>query len=253
MSAVPDSAGYPAASILRDATPWLSIIVPVLDDAPALDVLLERLRPLRTQGVELIVVDGGSRDDSVALACARSTCVLTAPAGRARQMNAGAALARGQALLFLHADSVPPDSVDALIGAALGHGAHWGRFDVCLEGRDRRLGLVARLMNLRSRLSGIATGDQAIFVRADSFVQVGGYPEQALMEDIELSRRLKRLGRPQCLAGPVRSSGRRWDEHGFWRTVTLMWWLRLAYRLGLAPDRLARWYYGRGPRGTAGA
>ena len=162
-------------------------------------------------------------------------------------MNAGAALARGQALLFLHADSVPPDDVDALIGTALGHGAHWGRFDVCLEGRDRRLGLVARLMNLRSRWSGIATGDQAIFVRADSYARVGGYPDQPLMEDIAICRLLKQHGRPACLHERVTTSARRWECHGAWRTIFLMWRLRAAYFFGADPHDLAI-QYGYRPR-----
>lgn len=241
MSSVPDTDEYRAVPWSGER-PWLSIVIPVLDDAPALDALLARLLPLRRRGVELIVVDGGSQDDSLSIACSRSTCVLNAPCGRSRQMNAGVALARGQALLFLHADSLPPEDVDAQVAAALAGGAHWGRFDVRLAGRHPGLALVARLMNLRSRCSGIATGDQAIFVRADSFARVGGFPAQPLMEDIELSRRLRRLGRPQCPAGPVVSSGRRWDAHGFWHTVLLMWWLRLAYRLGASPQRLARWY-----------
>ena len=232
------------------APPAVSIVVPVLNEALHLPMLLAALAPLRRAGAEVIVVDGSSSDGSAAVAAPHADAVISSPRGRATQMNAGAAAARAPWLLFLHADTQLP--ADALAAITVSR-ADWGRFDVRIDGRSRWLPVVAAFMNLRSRLTGIATGDQAIFVRADSFVRVGGYPEQALMEDIELSRRLKRLGRPQCLAGPVRSSGRRWDEHGFWRTVTLMWWLRLAYRLGLAPDRLARWYYGRGPRGTAGA
>lgn len=237
----------PAVPGWAGGAPWLSIVLPVLDEAVALDLLLDVLAPLRRRGVELIVVDGGSDDDTVAIAISRSTCVLSAPRGRARQMHAGVQYARGQALLFLHADSVPPVDVDAQIAAALGGGAHWGRFDVRLTGSHAGLGLVAALMNRRSRLTGIATGDQAIFVRADSYARVGGYPDQPLMEDIALSRRLKRLGRPVCLAGPVLSSGRRWEVHGYWRTIGLMWALRFAYFCGVPPRWLAR-CYGRGPR-----
>lgn len=222
-------------------TPPLSIVVPMLDEAGRIGALLESLAPLRAQGVEVIVVDGGSHDGSVAAAQVRADAVLNGPRGRARQMNHGAAQARGAALLFLHADTRLPPEAFAAVRQALATRA-WGRFDVRIEGRSAMLPVVAALMNLRSRLSGIATGDQAIFMRREAFNAVGGFPDQPLMEDIELSRRLRALGRPACLRARVATSGRRWDERGAWRTIFLMWRLRWRYWRGAAPDALAREY-----------
>ncbi len=225
----------------------LSVIVPAWNEAEAIRQTLAPLQSWRARGHEVIVVDGGSRDATGRLAAPLADRVITAPRGRARQQNAGAALARGEGLVFLHADTRLPAGGDALIQQALAT-RHWGRFDVRIAGRHPGLPLVAALMNRRSRLSGISTGDQAIFVRREVFEAVGGFPDQPLMEDIELSRRLKRLGRPACLRPPVVTSGRRWDEYGFWRTVWLMWRLRLAYFLGADPARLVKLYYGP-PRG----
>ncbi|MFN3630037.1 MAG: TIGR04283 family arsenosugar biosynthesis glycosyltransferase [Casimicrobiaceae bacterium] len=224
------------------ARPELSIVLPCLDEAATIERTLLALLPLRERGAELIVVDGGSRDDTLARARPWADRLLTAPRGRARQMNAGAHAARGAVLLFLHADTLLPAVADHAVHAALDRGALWGRFDVRIEGQWRFLPVVATLMNLRSRLTGIATGDQAIFVRREVFDAVGGYPEQPLMEDIALSARLKRLARPACLHVRVTTSGRRWDEHGPWRTILLMWRLRLGYWLGESPERLAARY-----------
>lgn len=225
------------------ALPRLSIIVPVLNEAQALPIFLERLQPFRGRGCELILVDGGSTDATRHLAREAGVQVVEATRGRAWQMNAGAALARGWALLFLHADTCLPDRADAEILAALATGDHvWGRFDVKIEGRSRMLPLVAQMMNWRSRWSGIATGDQAMFVIRSLFEQVGGFPLQPLMEDIELSRRLRRLSQPACLRSRVLTSGRRWDRQGAWSTILLMWRLRLAYWLGVSAERLKRHY-----------
>lgn len=220
----------------------LSIIVPVLNEAEGIAATLDALAPLRAAGHELIVVDGGSHDATVPLSRERADQVLDGPRGRARQMNAGAALAQGEVLLFLHADTRLPPSADAHIATALAQAAVWGRFDVHIEGRSRWLPVVASMMNLRSRLSGIATGDQAIFVRRDVFQRVGGFADQQLMEDIELSRRLRALRRPACLRARVVTSGRRWDSRGAWPTIVLMWRLRWRYWRGVAPDELARAY-----------
>lgn len=221
----------------------LSIIVPMLDEAAGIERTLCALAAMRTRGVELVVADGGSSDGSAGIAAGLADAVIVAPRGRALQMNAGAAAACGEVLLFLHADTALPPGADALILKALAvQGRNWGRFDVHIQGRSRMLAVVAALMNLRSRLTGIATGDQAMFVRREDFYAVGAFPEQMLMEDIELSRRLKTRSAPVCLSQRVRTSGRRWDDNGVWRTIVLMWRLRLCYWCGAGADTLARQY-----------
>lgn len=220
----------------------LSIIVPALNEAARIVATLDALEPLRARGHEVLVVDGGSGDDTAARARPHATAVLSAPRGRASQMNAGAARAQGDVLLFLHADTLLPDQADRLVAKVLSRGALWGRFDVRIAGRARMLPLIEALMNRRSRLTGIATGDQAIFVRREVFELVGGYPEQPLMEDIELSKRLLARGRPACLREQVITSGRRWEAKGVWRTVLLMWWLRWRYWRGAPAETLAKAY-----------
>ena len=220
----------------------LSIIVPVLNEGATIAAFLQALAPLRACGVQVIVVDGGSQDNSLAQATPLVDHALAGPQGRARQMNTGAALAQGHVLLFLHADTRLPDAADALVLAAIGAGARWGRFDVHIEGQSPMLRIVASMMNLRSRLSGVATGDQAIFVQRAAFEAIGGFPDQALMEDIELSKRLRRLAAPACLRACVCTSGRRWESRGVWRTIALMWRLRWRYWLGASPEHLARAY-----------
>ena len=228
----------------------LSIIIPCLNEASGIVATLERLQPLRERGVEVIVVDGGSSDDSVALAAALADRVLVAPRGRASQMNAGAAVACGSVLLFLHADCTLPADGDRLIVDGLQTGGQrWGRFDVSLAGAHPLLGVIAFMMNWRSRLTGIATGDQGIFVARGLFVDAGGFPAIPLMEDIALSGILKSQGAPLCLRARIAASGRRWDEHGALRTMLLMWRLRLAYFFGADPANLALRYDGlRSPR-----
>ena len=222
--------------------PRLSIIVPVLDEAAGIAAALDALAPLRARGAEIIVVDGGSSDATVVLSRPRADAVIDSPRGRARQMNAGAAVAQGGLLLFLHADTRLPPQADPLMQQALDRGADWGRFDVRIDGRPRMLRIVAAMMNLRSRLTGIATGDQAVFVRRELFARVGGFPVQPLMEDIELSKRLRRHARPACLRQTVITSGRRWEAHGVWRTIVLMWRLRWRYWRGTPAEVLAQWY-----------
>lgn len=222
------------------------MVLPVLEEAAGIRPALAALQPLRERGHEVLVVDGGSRDATVALARPLADAVLQAPPGRALQMNAGAAAARGEVLLFLHADTLLPRDAAARVLAALAPGgALWGRFDVRLSGAHPAFRVIERAMNLRSRLTGIATGDQALFVRREVFERVGGFPAIALMEDIALSGRLRRLGRPACLRPPVVTSSRRWERQGIARTVWLMWRLRLGYFLGADPAGLAR-RYGRG-------
>jgi rSAM/selenodomain-associated transferase 2 len=224
----------------------ISIIVPVLDEAARIEAALRALAPLRAAGHEVIVVDGGSGDETVARASPLADRVVAAPRGRASQMNAGAACAAGDVLLFLHADTrLPPGAID-MLAARLGEsGRVWGRFDVRIDGAHPLLGLIAAMMNLRSRLTGIATGDQAIFVRRAAFRDIGGFPSIALMEDIAFSAAAKRVSPPLCLRERVVTSGRRWEEHGVLRTMALMWWLRLRFFLGASPERLCRIYYGR--------
>lgn len=225
----------------------ISVIVPTLNEAGQIAATLAALQPLRAAGGEVIVVDGGSTDDTMALAQPLADVVLSAPRGRARQMNAGAARAGGGILLFLHADTrLPEDAVPAVRAGLMHSGRSWGRFDVRLSGRYPLLRVIERLMNLRSRWSGIATGDHAMFARRAAFRAVGGFPDIALMEDIALSRALKQAcGAPLCLSSVVVTSSRRWEAHGILRTILLMWRLRLAYFLGASPERLARRYAGR--------
>jgi len=220
----------------------LSIVMPVLNEAATIKAALRTLVPYRARGVELIVVDGGSSDGSAEFARPLADKVLAAPPGRAHQMNAGAAAARGDVLLFLHADTRLPDNADALVLDRLARtGRGWGRFDVRFD-NGSLLWIVAAMMNLRSRLTGIATGDQAMFVTRAALARVGGFSPIPLMEDIALSARLKRVSRPLCLGARVTTSGRRWQRHGLVLTVLLMWRLRLAYFLGTDPARLARAY-----------
>lgn len=229
----------------------LSIIVPVLDEAAGIAATLAALAPFRARGAEVIVVDGGSRDETVQRARPLADRVLDAPRGRASQMNAGAAAALGDVLLFLHADTVLPDEADGLLLYGLADtGRAWGRFDVAIEGRNPLLRIVSSLMNWRSQITGIATGDQAIFVTREAFVRASGFPDIPLMEDIALSKALKRIGRPLCLAVRVRTSGRRWIENGVVRTVLRMWRLRFDYWRGAEPAALAR-RYGYIPRDSA--
>ena len=220
----------------------ISIIVPVLDEAAGIEACLAPLQGMRTRGVEVIVVDGGSRDATVSLAAPLADRVLEAPRGRARQMNAGADAARGDILLFLHADTLMPPEGDARIAAAIASGGAWGRFDVEIAGSSPLLPVVAWSMNARSRVSGIATGDQAMFARRDAFDAAGRFAEIPLMEDVALSRRLRRAGPPACLRERVVTSGRRWESRGTLRTIVLMWRLRLAYALGADPQALAHRY-----------
>ncbi len=216
----------------------LSIVIPALNEAPAIGTTLASLAPLRGRGHEVIVADGGSEDATREIAAPFADRVLAAPRGRARQMNAGAAAASGDALLFLHADTRLPERADEFVLHALKKNV-WGRFDVKIEGASPLLAPIGFFMNVRSRVTGIATGDQAIFVRREAFA---GFPEIALMEDIAFCKVMKRQSPPACLREKAVTSGRRWEERGIVSTMLLMWRLRLAYFLGAAPDELARRY-----------
>ncbi len=221
----------------------LTLVMPAWNEAAGIVPSLQALAPLRRVGVELIVVDGGSADATAALAAPWVDHLIVSAPGRAVQMNAGAAAAHGDVLLFLHADTQLPENAPTLIEGALNDSRHaWGRFDVHIIGRSRWLTMIGFMMNWRSRWSGIATGDQAIFVCRASFDAVGGYPLQPLMEDIELSRRLRRVSPPACLSARVHTSGRRWEARGVWRTIFLMWQLRLLYWCGVPAEQLAAKY-----------
>lgn len=222
----------------------LSIVVPVLDEAANLERLLPDLAA-RCPGAEVIVVDGGSADATIAVARRHPAVrVVSATRGRARQMNAGGRVASGDVLLFLHADTALPDgAVEAIRGALADPAVVGGRFDVRFTSGRWPFRVIAAMMNRRSRLSGISTGDQGIFVRRAAFEALGGYPDMPLMEDIELTRRLKRLGRLAPLTERVTTSSRKWEREGIARTIALMWSLRFLYFCGTSAERLHRWYY----------
>lgn len=226
-----------------EALPLLSIIVPVLNEAAEIETTLANLQPLRKQGAELILVDGGSSDATVSLALPSVDVCIDSRRGRAHQMNAGAAVARADILLFLHADThLPAAAFESILNGLATSAKAWGRFDVIIEGRPFMLRVIAAMMNWRSRFTGIATGDQAIFVRKTDFLALGGFPKQVLMEDIALSRSLKERSSPLCLRLKVTTSGRRWLNGGVWRTIGMMWRLRLLYWLGVSPEQLIKEY-----------
>lgn len=220
----------------------LCIVVPVLNEAQGIEATLKALAPARQRGARVVVVDGGSQDDTQALARAHADAVIDSSRGRAEQMNAGAALGWGEVLLFLHADTMLPERADEHLMQALARGHVWGRFDVRIAGRPWMLRVVAAMMNLRSRWTGIATGDQALFMRREVYAQVGGFPPQPLMEDIDMSKRLCAVAAPACLRERVITSGRRWEQRGVWRTIFLMWRLRWRYWRGESAHSLAEDY-----------
>jgi len=227
--------------------PSLSIIIPTLNEAANIRETLTALAPLRARGVEVVLVDGGSTDGTRDLASPLCDTVTMSPAGRSLQMNTGCEYSQGDMLLFLHADTRLPAGADQLILEGLARSERkWGRFDVTIEGQHPMLKVVAWFMNQRSRLTGIATGDQGIFVTRAAFEAAGRYANIRLMEDIALCKTLKRTaGPPLCLAECVTTSGRRWEKHGVWRTIWLMWMLRARYALGADPDQLHALYRGR--------
>ena len=222
----------------------VTVIVPVRNEAGSLATTLTMLRDALQDGDELVVVDGGSTDASVEIARGLADRVVLCEPGRARQMNAGARQATGHWLWFVHADSqLGPAQRQSLAGVPAAAG--WGRFDVRLSGRRFLYRVIGAMINLRSRITAIATGDQGIFVLRDLFAAAGGFPDQPLMEDIALSRLLKpQAGRPHCLRPPLITSSRRWDTRGAWPTIWLMWSLRYRYWRGAPPEQLYRDYYG---------
>jgi rSAM/selenodomain-associated transferase 2 len=219
----------------------ISIIIPVLNEEETIAATLEALSFLAPN--EVIVVDGGSADHTREIAVRFPAAVLSAPPGRARQMNHGAGIAQGDVFLFLHADTrLPPSAVTDIRRSLIDSSFVGGRFDVKLDGQGRKLKMIGAFMNLRSRLTKMSTGDQAIFVRRETFEQLAGFPDIPLMEDLALSRMLKKKGRITCLKSQVVTSARRWEKEGIWRTVLRMWTLRFLYFAGVSPDRLSRYY-----------
>ncbi|MDT8282325.1 MAG: TIGR04283 family arsenosugar biosynthesis glycosyltransferase [Gammaproteobacteria bacterium] len=219
----------------------LSIIIPVLNEQENLSRISSHLRSIRHQGHEVIVVDGGSTDNTLAISYEVADHVIISKAGRALQMNNGAAIASGNVFVFLHADTFLPDNVVQIISASMTENS-WGRFDVRLSSNRFVYRLIESLMNLRSCFTSIATGDQAMFIERSLFNRVGGFPEIVLMEDIEMSRKLKKIDRPVCIKQKVITSSRRWETRGVVATVLLMWKLRLYYFFGVTPDKLNRLY-----------
>lgn len=220
-----------------------SIIIPTLNEAAGIQQHLQALQPLKNQ-CEIIIADGGSQDETIAIAKSLSDRVFTVPKGRARQMNAGVVCSTGEVLIFLHADTYLPGNALSIIKHGINTGYCWGRFNIHLTGRNLMLEIIAYMMNWRSRLTGIATGDQVLFMTRHAFESIGGYPDIPLMEDIAICNKLKQLGKPLCLSAKVISSGRRWQQFGIFKTILLMWWLRLLFFFDFNPKQLAKLYSG---------
>ncbi|MEI6267361.1 MAG: TIGR04283 family arsenosugar biosynthesis glycosyltransferase [Methylococcaceae bacterium] len=214
-----------------------SIIIPTLNEEKSIQSCLLALQSLRND-CELIIVDGDSSDNTRLLAAPLVDKVILSAKGRAKQMNNGAKQATGEILIFLHADTCLPENALPLIQEKISHNRQWGRFDIQLSGNLFLLKVIAPMMNWRSRLTGIATGDQVIFVTRQTFEKVGQYPEINLMEDIALCKKLKKISPPICLKDKVISSGRRWEQSGAYKTIFLMWTLRLRYFFGADPKTL---------------
>lgn len=221
----------------------VSIIVPCLNESDTITSLLDALFVVRRHGGEVIVVDGGSQDDTCLQAKGRADLVLQADLGRATQMNCGARHAQSDWLWFLHADSVVSEALVVNFLSQLPQMERsWGRFDVRLSGQHPMFRIIEFMINKRSRITGVATGDQGIFVKRDLFESIGAYPELPLMEDVAISKRLKAISPPIAIEGPLLTSSRRWEERGIFKTILLMWRLRLAYFMGVPVEQIAEKY-----------
>ena len=222
----------------------ISIILPVLNEETAVKNILPLLASVKSANCEIILVDGGSCDNTVKFACEFADQVIISEPGRAMQMNTGASQASGDILLFLHIDTVLPDNALQILTEAYHASPQmWGRFNVRLSGQHPFFRVIETLMNWRSCLTGIATGDQGIFISNSLFKDVGGFPQIPLMEDIAISRMLKRIEKPLCIKDRVITSSRRWEANGILSTVLLMWKLRLLYWFGIDPQKIAVQYY----------
>lgn len=219
----------------------ISVIIPVRNEAENIEQVLKHLQPWRSQA-EIIVVDSNSTDNTAVLAKPLCDQVLQSKPGRARQMNTGANVANSDSLLFLHADTCLPANAPSLINEHLKK-KDWGRFDIQLSGKQRMFRIIETMINLRSRFSNIATGDQAIFLKRACFNQVGQYPDIPLMEDVALCKRLRKLSTAACISQRAITSSRRWEQHGIWKTIVTMWYLRFAYSVGIPAQKLANIYY----------
>lgn len=239
MAARPGRAAVVVVHSTSVSAPATTVIIPVLNEAASIGETIAEI----PAGWQVVVADGGSTDGTPGIAEQAGAVVITSDAGRATQMNAGAADATGDVLLFLHADTRLPDDVEQVIAKFYASDRVWGRFDMQLSGEHAAFRMIESMMNVRSILTGICTGDQALFMKRATFESLGGYADIPLMEDIEISRRLRRLSWPFCASASVRSSSRRWEQGGILRTVLLMWSLRLRYFLGASPDELVRRYY----------
>ena len=219
----------------------ISIIIPTLNEEAVIRILLQQLQTYREQGHEVIVVDGGSTDKTISISELLSDKVIISESGRAAQMNNGAIQAKYDIFWFLHADTLIPENAIENIQQALAI-PEWGRFNIKLSGSNILFRLIERMINFRSCLSGIATGDQGIFVKRKSFELVSGYSNIPLMEDVSLSKKLKKISKPVCLKESLITSSRRWEQKGIISTVLLMWRLRFLYWLGVSADKLATRY-----------
>ncbi len=220
----------------------LSIIIPVLNESTQIESCLHELQLLRQHGHEVIVVDGGSHDNTISLATPLCDRVIQSKKSRAIQMNSGAAVATGHCFLFLHADTSLPSGTSDLFMKIKNIENRWGRFDIKLSGDHFLFRIIEQCMNIRSRLTSIATGDQVIFVGKELFTEINGFPIVALMEDIAVSRLLLKRSKPICFKEKVLSSSRRWEQNGIIKTILKMWVLRVLYFFNFDTNRLAKLY-----------
>ena len=220
----------------------LSVVIPALNESEQIEYCLNGLQLLRQQGHEIIVVDGGSNDNTVSLALPLCDRVIQSRKSRSIQMNSGAAEATGHCILFLHADTILPSDVADLFLQVQNIEKKWGRFDIRLSGRDGLFRIIETCMNIRSRVTGIATGDQGVFVGKELFFDVNGFPEIALMEDIAMSKLLLKHSKPLCFRERVVSSSRRWEKNGIIKTILLMWMLRFLYFFNFDTNKLKKLY-----------